>query len=180
MDDGDCREQETTGTLIVVGGLPATGKTTIATLLARRLRTQYLRIDTIEQALVESGELKRPVTAGYAVGYAIAADQLCLGHTVVVECVNPLQLTRRAWETVAREHSARLVNVEVVCSDSVEHRRRAEHRSVDIPGLVPPTWRQIVEREYEPWEEDRLVLDTSMFDPGEAVQLVVDQLSARR
>src|SRR5690242_15532319 len=36
-------------------------------------RTAYLRIDTIEQALVESGELAAPpAAAGYVTGYALA------------------------------------------------------------------------------------------------------------
>ena len=38
-----------TATLIVVSGLPATGKTTIAGLLAEQLRVAYVRIDTIER-----------------------------------------------------------------------------------------------------------------------------------
>ena len=37
--------------LIIFGGLPATGKTTIARDLARQLGATYLRIDTIEHAI---------------------------------------------------------------------------------------------------------------------------------
>ncbi len=37
--------------LIIFGGLPATGKTTIAKELARQIGATYLRIDTIEQAI---------------------------------------------------------------------------------------------------------------------------------
>jgi predicted kinase len=52
--------------LIVLGGLPGTGKSTIAVRLARELRAPYLRIDSIEQALVDSGELAgQPRAAGY-------------------------------------------------------------------------------------------------------------------
>jgi hypothetical protein len=54
--------------------------------------------------------------------------------------------------------------IEVVCSDAVEHRRRVEQRRADIDGHEVPTWQQIVDREYEPWSEERLVLDTSRTD----------------
>ena len=39
------------GKLIVIGGLPCTGKTSLATGLARVIDAVHLRIDTIEQAL---------------------------------------------------------------------------------------------------------------------------------
>jgi predicted kinase len=41
--------------LIILAGLPGTGKTTIARLLARRLGAVHVRIDSIEQAIRDSG-----------------------------------------------------------------------------------------------------------------------------
>lgn len=48
--------------LIVIGGLPGTGKTTLARLLASRIGAVHLRIDTIEQACVHSGPARGPRT----------------------------------------------------------------------------------------------------------------------
>ncbi|SCX12558.1 Predicted kinase [Mycolicibacterium fluoranthenivorans] len=159
---------------MVIGGLPGTGKTSIATLVARRVHATYLRIDTIEQALADSGELPRPpVTAGYRTGYAVARDQLRLGHIVVAECVNPLRLSRDAWYAVATESGCWAVEVELVCSDSAEHRRRVETRVSDIPGLVLPSWPQVLERVYEPWHRDHLVIDTAVSSIAEAAGRIV-------
>jgi predicted kinase len=76
--------------LIVFGGLPGTGKTTLASSLARERSATYLRIDTIEQALRTSGVLKSGVgPSGYMVAYALAETNLRHGQTVVADCVNP-------------------------------------------------------------------------------------------
>jgi predicted kinase len=166
--------------LIVIAGLPGTGKSTIAVPLARRLAAPYLRVDTIEQALVDSGELAEPPrVAGYVAGYALARDQLGIGVTVVVECVNPLKITRDAWKPVADGQQAWLLDVEIVCSDPGEHRSRVENRSVDVPGLVPPTWQDVLDREYERWDRDRLVIDTAVVSVEEAVDAVRQEVAVR-
>jgi predicted kinase len=148
--------------LVIMAGLPASGKTAISRALAREIRGVHVRIDTIEQAVVRSGAASRPLgPVGYVVGYAIAEDHLRQGLTVVADSVNPLQATRDAWCDIARSTGSDFVEVEVVCSDPVEHRKRATSRSVDIPGLTPPGWRAIVESDYEPWHRSPVVIDTA-------------------
>jgi len=115
-------------TLFVFGGLPGTGKSTLARHVAGDRKAVYLRIDTIEQALRDVGSpLRGP--EGYLVAYAVAADSLRLGLDVVADSVNPLAITRNAWCDVAARCNARVLEIEVICSDAAEHRRRVEARS---------------------------------------------------
>lgn len=166
--------------LVVFGGLPGTGKTTLARLVADRLGATYLRIDTIEQALRSSMALADDVgPAGYAVAYAICETNLTLGRAVVADCVNPLQVTRAAWRDVAARTAAPIVEIEVICSDEAEHRRRVESREIDIPGLIPPTWAAVMARDYEPWSESRMVVDTAHTTTAEAVCAIVDATMRR-
>ncbi|MGJ4892862.1 AAA family ATPase [Bradyrhizobium sp. HKCCYLRH3099] len=156
--------------LIVFGGLPATGKTTVARELTIRLGAIHIRIDTIEQALRAAG---REVGAlGYVIAAELAADNLKLGRTTVVDCVNPVRASREGWREIAESQSARLVEIELVCSDTVLHRQRAENRSPDRSGLRHPTWDEIVNRHYEPWDRAHLVLDTATHSLAQMVDAV--------
>jgi predicted kinase len=146
--------------LYIFGGLPGTGKSTLAQRLARAQQAVHLRIDIIEQALREAGRLVNG-PEGYIVAYHIAADNLRLGWRVVADSVNPLQATRAAWRDVAMHARVPFVEIEVVCSNVAEHRARVETRATDIAGLRLPTWDEVVRRAYEPWDAAHLVIDTA-------------------
>lgn len=139
--------------LIVFCGRPGTGKTTLATALARALPACYLRVDAAETALKRSG-LSVGIE-GYAVVHELAVSNLQLGHDVVVDAVNPVPQSRAGWSEAAARGRARLVMVETFLPDVSEHRRRVEGRSPDIPGHLIPTWEQVVNSEWTPWDEER-------------------------
>jgi predicted kinase len=160
--------------LFLFAGLPGSGKTSVSRLLAMRLQATHLRIDTIEQGLRELCRIAVEAE-GYRLAYRVAADNLNLGLDVVVDCCNPLQLTRREWRQVAYDSDAAIVNIEVICSDPAEHRDRVESRNTDIPGLQLPDWQAVQDRPYEQWTEPRLVLDTA----GKTVLESTDQLVAK-
>jgi predicted kinase len=83
------------GMLIIFGGLPGVGKTTIARDLARQLGAVHVRIDSIEQAILDSGMAGSPLNdAGYRVAYAVAGDNLRVGGTLIADSVNPIAISR--------------------------------------------------------------------------------------
>jgi hypothetical protein len=88
-------------------------------------------------------------------------------------------VTRDAWRDIAAGHGARLVEVELVCTDQAAHRERAMTREVDIRGLRLPDWEQITNREYEPWDRDHLVIDTATRTPAEAVATILAAIPER-
>lgn len=71
--------------LIVVGGLPATGKSTVASALVRRTGFAFVRVDRIEQAIIGSGERSqlfsaRPARARGSSDRQIAHFQIFVRH----------------------------------------------------------------------------------------------------
>ena len=164
--------------LIVFGGLPGTGKTTISRAVSAALAATYLRIDAIEQALRDGGVPGGQVgSCGYAVAQAVAAGNLANGQSVVADCVNPVLASREGWRAVAARTATRLLEVEVVCSDTAEHLRRVTTRSADIAGLLSPSWESVLTHEYEAWDRSHLVVDSAIVSAAEAVTLVLKEAS---
>ncbi|MDH6214507.1 AAA family ATPase [Streptomyces pseudovenezuelae] len=167
--------------LIIIGGLPGTGKTTLSRLLAARLGAVHLRVDTIEQALVRSGLAQHPVgPAGYAVGYALAEEHLRQGLTVIAESVNPLAVTRDSWRDVGVRAGVAAIEVELTCSDPAEHRHRVTSRSIDIPDLPLPDWQQVLNGEYEAWDREHVTVDTAGDGPQDSMNSLLQHLDRLR
>jgi predicted kinase len=167
--------------LIIFGGLPGTGKTTIARELAGQLGAMHIPIDSIEQAILDSGLMNRPINeAGYLVAYAIAEDNLRIGRTVIADSVNSLPITRDAWLEVAKRAQVNAVEIEVKCSDTNEHRRRVEKRIPDIPRRKLPTWQEVITREYHPWDREHIVIDTAFQSIEQNVQVLRAVLVSRK
>jgi predicted kinase len=162
--------------LVVLSGLPGVGKTTIARQLAASTGAVHLRIDTIEHALRSAGA--RVEGEGYRVAYAVAEDNLRLGRNVIADCVNPWPLTRDEWRSVAARAGVRTIDVEIVCSDVDEHRRRVESRSTDLAGCRMPTWSDVLERDYQPWSRERLVIDTARLNVERSVARILSAVSS--
>jgi predicted kinase len=159
--------------LIVFAGLPGTGKSTIARALAVELDAVWVRVDSIEQAIRAPGVVDSDLKdAGYRAAYAVAEDNLRLARTVIGDSVNPWMLTRNAWRDSGLRAGARVGEIETICSDAQEHRSRIETRASGVPGLVLPTWQDVIDRDYHAWDRDHVTIDTARRSVGACVELI--------
>jgi predicted kinase len=163
--------------LITLAGLPGVGKSSIARDLARRTGSMWLRIDSMDQAMWASGTAPNDLLDWtYRAAQAVAVDNLVLGLDVIADCVNDCEEAREGWENAARKANAKLVWLEVVCSDTEEHRRRIETRSTDIAGLSLPNWNAVAGRAYASWKRDHLTVDTARRSLEECVEEAINLL----
>jgi predicted kinase len=171
--------------LVVMTGLPGTGKSAIADAVAQALPAPVFSVDPLEAALYRSGinrEEHRSDIAAYELAAALAASQLQLGQSAVVDAVNAWERLRRWYLGLAEPVGAPAVLIETICSDRPLHRERFENRRRAIEGWIyEPTWRDVELRmlEYEPSSLERLVLDA--VDPlEENRRAAVEYVTARR
>ena len=152
--------------LIVLTGLPGTGKSSIAEAIGRERHIPVFAKDWLEGVLIQS-ELKAG-NANKSLGYAaydlltsLATRQLQLGQSVVLDSVLSIDPIRVIWKTLAQTYAAQWRVIECICSDEATHRARLANRTRGIPGWHELDWSEVerVRTYYAAWGEPRLILD---------------------
>lgn len=151
--------------LIVLSGLPGSGKSAIAVQLARRLKLPVFSVDPIESAIIKAG-IERSFETGlaaYLVAEALADEQLKLGNSVIVDAVNAEEEGKDVWRGLARKHGLTLTVLLVIVSDRAVHKQRLESRVKGLHGFSEVTWGMVEAREqvFTAWKEPTLTLDSS-------------------
>lgn len=85
--------------LVVLSGLPGTGKSVLAELLSEETGDPVLSVDPIESAIVQSG-IERSFETGlaaYQVCAALAQTQLRRGQGAIIDAVNGVEPARELW-----------------------------------------------------------------------------------
>jgi predicted kinase len=148
--------------LIVLSGIPGTGKSALAESLAEALDLPVFSVDPIEAALLVSG-IEHGFNSGlaaYSVCVTLADRELLKRQGAIIDAVNGVEPAKQMWRQLAAAHGLMLIVIECICSDAGRHRTRLAHRSRGL-GLPEPTWRDVERRraEYVPWREPVLVVD---------------------
>jgi predicted kinase len=166
--------------LILLSGLPGTGKSVLGEALGRVLPAAVFSVDPIESAMLSAGVERGFATglAAYVVAQRLTDDHLALGHSVVADAVNDVEEARATWRRIAARHRVPLRIVECVCSDARLHRKRLETRRRDL-AFPEPTWESVRlrRREWTPWPQETLVVD-SVRPLADNLALVLDRVKA--
>ena len=166
--------------LIVLSGLPGSGKTVLAEGLARALLIPLFSVDLIEGAMWRCGLDKANSSAvAYEAAQVLADENLRLRLSVIIDAVNPVEARRAAWRNLASKYRVGLKIIECTCADDAILRQRIESRVRAGPSHHEFTWKGLLQRraEYESWTDPRLVLDTSRMSPA---QLLTQALTYTR
>ncbi|MGC2063737.1 MAG: AAA family ATPase [Thermodesulfovibrionales bacterium] len=164
LAEGDARPR-----LIIIGGLPGSGKSTVAGTLATRLGADYLNSDVVRKELAgfepgksgtapfEGGIYTAAVTGlTYDELLARAAISLQSGRSMVLDATFSQEKWRRRTSALARRLKAVMVTVECHCPAGVVRTRMEERQKRG--GVSDAGWEtyKALRRHYEPYSEPHL------------------------
>jgi predicted kinase len=168
--------------LVVMSGLPGSGKSTVAEGIARALRIPLLSVDPIESAVIEAGVQRGFETglAAYLVARRLAHEQLRLGNSAVIDAVNAEEEGKDIWRNLAKDHAMDLILIECFITDGEIYRRRLESRVRNLVGMPEVSWDQVEQRQahYTDWKEPVLRLDSTQ-PAGSNIQRALDYIRSR-
>jgi len=149
--------------LIVVSGLPGTGKSALADRIGQALGAAVLSVDPIEAAMLESG-IEQSFATGYAayrVVSTLVEANLALGQRLIIDAVTGVAEAKTWWPGLAEKAGVSLATIECICSDNELHRSRLKERVRALGPFPEPTWDDVERRrqEWVPWTIPHLVVD---------------------
>jgi uncharacterized protein len=175
--------------LVLVGGSPGTGKTTVATELGRATRWPVLHSDVVRKQRLGLDPATRPtagqarrlydpgeVAATYADVLSSAADHLALGQSVVIDASWTSDHERARARGVADAAHADVVELHCVCDPDEARRRVADRLRTSNPADLSdpagasdatPDIADLLASRSDPWPQ------AQQLDTGAAVASVV-------
>lgn len=166
-------------TLILFAGLPGGGKTTLARLVAQRLRLPMFSKDRVQRVLRDHHLAAENTGDGYYIILDLADEQLSLGVSAILDATFPLDHFRMVASEIAARHSARFCAFYCYCSDDGVWQRRMTQRVQYVPGWRPVGWDDVLRMRsyYQPWGANAVPID-SLKPPEENVVTVIDAIAS--
>jgi predicted kinase len=146
--------QRSGGRLIVVCGVPGTGKSTLADGIGRALGIPVFAIDWLMGALTPFGGRDRGPELGdigYELATTLAYRQLLLGQSAVIDSPAEGVDERERWRTLAESFDAGFDVIHCVCGDEATHATRLATRVRGIAGWHDGGSWQVVKPRRDAW-----------------------------
>jgi len=141
-------------TLVIFSGLPGTGKSTLATRLARELQWPLLRIDDVVGDVPENAGIEF-WDSRVLILLDLTEVQIELGLSVIVDSVF-MNFDRHHAQAIAHERHARFRPIHTHISNDKVWEQRVTARYEKLSHSDVSTWEQVQRQRnhFRPWESD--------------------------
>lgn len=160
--------------LIIVSGLPGTGKTTFADALAAHLKVSHLNSDIIRDELGERGKYDPETKARvYKVMLKRTAKLLQKGATVIVDATFHESKTRQPFLELVKNEGKPLTWIELKAEEAVIQERVSKKRAYSEADF---SVYQKIKAAYEPLQIPHLVLTSGQLSAEEMLERAVSYI----
>lgn len=160
--------------IVIVCGLPGTGKTTFAAALAHAIHAVHLNTDRIRHAMGRQGQYSIALKAAIYESLLLRSREALLAKkNVVLDGTFYKKRFRKAFIHLANELHTPIHWIEITASDQSIRERVSKTRPYTEADY---SVYQKVKSEFDPLPPERLVLDSDLHTIEEMVQLAVRYL----
>lgn len=157
--------------LIIICGLPGTGKTTLAKKIAAKIGGVLLRTDVVRKELATQKYTKKERQGVYKEMFNRAKKLLKKDQNVILEATFAERKYRQEAKKIARNLKAGLKIVEVVCPQSLVKERMVKRTGDESQAEFKHYL--MYKKFFEPIKEKHIVIDTSQ-DIDKQLQTIFD------
>jgi predicted kinase len=165
--------------LILICGLPATGKSTVARRLAKALGAEVLRTDIVRRDLI-----KNPVYTEeekdliYKAGFLIADYLIKNDIIVIIDGTFYKDKHRKQAQEIAKKRGKRFFLIETQCPEDVVLKRlEARRKNLRSPSDADKEVYFKIKNLFEEIKEDHIVIDTG-WNIKDSIKEVIEKIKA--
>ena len=148
--------------LILICGLPATGKSTVARRLAKALDAEVLRTDIVRKALIGNPTYtEEEKNLIYKTVFLIAEYLIKHDVNVIIDGTFYKDLLRKEAKNIAKKHCKRFFLIETSCPEAVVLKRLGKReRNLKSPSDADIDVYYKIKGLFEPIKESHITIDT--------------------
>ena len=168
--------------LVMLSGLPGSGKSHLASEICRRYPLAHLESDALRKALFKRpGYTQQESSRVFAAVHALLDSLLARGAPALLDATNLKEAHRQPVYDIAERHNAKLIIVQTIAPEAVVRRRMGARLAGANPLDRSDAGIDVYEAmrdEAEPIQREHLVVDTS-GDVSSIVDMIVRELESR-
>ncbi len=162
--------------LVMICGLPGTGKTTLAKAVAEKIDAVSINSDSIRMSMLEEREYtEEEKKMIYQAMFEEAGKNLKEGKNVVLDATFYKKELRESVEEVAKEAGTGFFIVECVTHEDLLKERIFKRKKEETESEADFEVYKKVKTQFEPIEEEHLAVDTSV-ELEKQIELVMNYI----